>query len=79
MLVPIPPMQMVIMYDAESSSALKLSTCAQFLAFRLQEVAAERDALSTDLRKTKVQPLPSCCSLCCAEPFAISRWEGEQQ
>ena len=33
----------------------------QFLAFRLQEVAAERDALSTDLRKTKVQPLPMSC------------------
>ena len=29
--------------------------CLQFLAFRLHEVAAERDALSTELRKTKVQ------------------------
>ena len=36
----------------------------QFLAFRLQEVSAERDGLSTDLRKTKVLACRfPCCQL----------------
>jgi len=45
----------------------------QFLAFRLQEVAAERDALSIDLRKTKVQALPICCSRFFADYSGASR------
>jgi hypothetical protein len=48
----------------------------QFLAFRLQEVSGERDALATDLRKTKVRAFYAVLVVSCAATALMATCPG---